>query len=744
MNWENLFLLVAAFFVLKNALLFYGSLRLQTEHVSLWFEPDSFTSFAEETVRSRWSAPLDDVFIHFDFARATARGYPFQWVEGNGYSSGGTSLLYPFVLAAGWLLGFEGLRLAHFAALVACVSTFAYLMASRVMFRQLPGWMMLLAPAALLSVGALNWTLFSGMEVALFLALWGLAAVVWSQLLDAISAKKATRQQALVLGLCCGLLVATRPEAAPLVALFGIWCAIALLKNQGIKAALLSLLLIGGPGACILVAHMAANHALTGNSAAAGALAKLEMHHPYMTSGQVFGSWVFFMKYQFLRLSDYHFAAPIGGWYGSGFLIWPLALLSAVFDKTRRYGILLLTSVLIWFALVALNGQVRWQNERYTMPAVAWLLLAAALGVAASGDWLLRHWKQAQKGDWRGHSLRTLGTLAVVGSVLLLLLGQAPRFSSQVWFFGRASRNILEQHVRAGSALGETNPRLHRILLSDAGALPYVSDLSAFDLIGLGGYEGLPIARASRQGVGAAVELLAHMPLSELPDVMALYPSWWGDFVVWFGRPIQEFPVRGNVICGGASKVIYAPQWAPLLLSNQPQKLRPQQRVIDSIDIADLISESRHQVDWDRPTQGYVGMKLLPHLRDPHRDLWDAGRLLSPGMTLRFTTSASTKQTTHLLIRAAPAADVRLHVSSASGWKRSLSVKGGDHWQEISLPLGHLRQGETFSLRPDEGELHLHHIFVIEDRPTDEAAGGQRAEARNPSADDLPDKGDTP
>jgi hypothetical protein len=48
-----------------------------------------------------WSAPLDDVFIHFDYARATARGYPFQWSEGNGFSSGNTSLSYPFALPSG-------------------------------------------------------------------------------------------------------------------------------------------------------------------------------------------------------------------------------------------------------------------------------------------------------------------------------------------------------------------------------------------------------------------------------------------------------------------------------------------------------------------------------------------------------------------------------------------------------------------------------------------------------------------
>src|ERR1700712_1785405 len=66
--------------------------------------------------------PLDDVFIHFGFARSAALGHPFEWIPGNGYSSGGTSLTYPLVLAPGWLLGFRGESLAVFAALLALVS----------------------------------------------------------------------------------------------------------------------------------------------------------------------------------------------------------------------------------------------------------------------------------------------------------------------------------------------------------------------------------------------------------------------------------------------------------------------------------------------------------------------------------------------------------------------------------------------------------------------------------------------
>src|SRR5690606_25442277 len=96
----------------------------------------------------KWSAPLDDVFIHFDFARATARGYPFQWSEGNGYSSGGTSLLYPFVLALGYYVGFRGLDLMIWAGMVACATVLATLLGARRLFGSLPAWTSYLAPPA--------------------------------------------------------------------------------------------------------------------------------------------------------------------------------------------------------------------------------------------------------------------------------------------------------------------------------------------------------------------------------------------------------------------------------------------------------------------------------------------------------------------------------------------------------------------------------------------------------------------
>ena len=109
-------------------------------------------------------------------------GHPFEWAPGAGYSSGGTSLLYPFVLVPGLWLGLGGLNLMRWAAVVACVSVFGLLLALRRFFDELPRATSYLLPPVLLCVGALDWSLWSGMEVALFLGLWSLAVVAWDDL----------------------------------------------------------------------------------------------------------------------------------------------------------------------------------------------------------------------------------------------------------------------------------------------------------------------------------------------------------------------------------------------------------------------------------------------------------------------------------------------------------------------------------------------------------------------------------
>ena len=670
-----LYLLFAGACTLFVACKFYASLKLQTLHAYAWARPDVYPMLAKERVLGTWSAPLDDVFIHFDFARETARGKPFQWSEGAGYSSGGTSLLYPFVLAVGYLLGFRKLDLMAWAAIVACVSVFSLLVAARRLCRGLPRAASYLLPPGVLCVGALDWSLFSGMEVALFLALWSGTVIAWDDLsLLAAKPGASLSKPTALLGAWGASVVATRPEgAAALLVLAG--SAIWLARARGFREISKLLVLAGAPALCVLLAHGVANRILTGESTAAGALVKLEMNHPFFTPQAVWDAWLFHFKYQVLRVTQYHFSdAPVYGW-----LAWLLAAVPVFFSSTRRVALVLWLSVISWMMIVALNGQVRWQNERYTMPAVAWLLLASTLGVAV----LLTH-------AWRSRGLRN-GALAAaaVFAAGCFVYHQAPRFREQLWFFGRASRNILDQHLTAGALIRhDAALRSKRVLVGDAGAIPYASDVPALDVIGLGGFRGLPFARATRTNIAAAVELIERIPSAERPDLLAIYPGWWSDFPLWFGTRLAEVPVRGNVICGGASKVFYRPRWEPLDHSGVPYSLQPGEHLLDSVDQADLVSEKEHGYALSAKHIGFVFMKLLPNPARPREDLWDAARIVPPGVSESFRLrNLAPNQPFQLVLRSAPTAKVEFDILSSGKAVAHVKLAPNDGWVETRVVL---------------------------------------------------------
>jgi hypothetical protein len=691
----------AAALTLLCASYFYSSMRLQTAYADLFRDPTRAFKAATSGALGPWSAPLDDVFIHFDFARQVARGHPFEWSPGAGYSSGGTSLLYPFVLVPGFWLGLRGLNLMLWAAVVACVSVFGTLLGLRRLFTPLPRAASYLLPPVLLSVGALDWSLWSGMEVALFVGLWALAIVAWDDLRRAGQAGERPFGAAALLGVAGFLMCATRPEG--IGALFVLSATALWDHRQQRPLRLLGLgLLTFAPACALLIAHGVANRLLTGDSTAAGALVKLEMHHPYLSRQQVLDAWWFHFKYQVLRVTQYHFADI--SWLG--WSAWPLAAYPLFVDKTRRAALVLWLSILTWIGIVALNGQVRWQNERYTMPAVAWLLTSAALGLGAAFSRVRRRetWGLAP---------------AAVGLLLASVFAwrQAPRFREQLWFFGRASRNIYDQHVMAGRKLRDQfRPQPSRVLVGDAGAIPYASDLPALDIIGLGGFHGLPFARATRQNVAAGIELIERLKPADRPDILAIYPSWWGDFPLWFGKRLDEVPVRGNVICGGASKVLYQPRWESLDRSEQPFSLTQNERRVDGVDLADLVSERQHGYALSDGSVGHVMMKLLANPALPREDLWDAGRIVPPGVRQSFTLSGlDPLRPVSLIVRAAPTEVIELSVEADPNVAVEAQLAKKDGWLEQRIELG--TPGVSLlsvRLEARHTELVLFHVWAVQ------------------------------
>ncbi|WP_437534696.1 hypothetical protein WME79_10925 [Sorangium sp. So ce726] len=640
-----------------------------------------------------WPAPLDDVYIHFGFARAAALGHPFSWIPGNGYSSGGTSLVYPLVLAPGYLLGFRGAWLGLFAALLACAALLDLCRSLRQLLdpRGGPGaassrWVAWAAPLFVVAVPLLDWSWFSGMELALLGAVMGRALVAVRRAELAPPTQRPAEQ--LRAGLLAALLVATRPEAVALAAPL----AVAVAHAAGSLGAAASLARASLPTALLLVAQAAANRALTGEWSAAGAVRKLILSNPYPAPLE---KAVEVIK-NLAALRVQALESALGG-PSYAFLLPLLGAIAALDRRARRVAVPLLIGAYGSLLLVALNATARYQNLRYAAPALAMLLVAAALGTEA---------------------LARRGRLAAgVAAALALAALAAPSawFARQIDHFARSSANIAGQQVEVARRLAARVPRPRRVLLGDAGAIPYLSGIPAIDGLGLGGYRGMPFARASVHGVPAVVELIERLDAAERPDVFALYPSWWGGLADVFGRRVDAVKIEDNVMCAADEKVIYEADWSALALPGERRD-----GAIDEVDIADLVDERAHGYAFPSPRGGWVVGAVLQDGSDGGgAPRFDAGRIIPEGREQSFAigaVAASARGPAVLALRTDGGGPIAIGVAverAADEARVEVPERPLDRWSEIRVPLRDVAPGDLVRIRALRGTFRSFHVWLL-------------------------------
>jgi hypothetical protein len=341
------------------------------------------------------------------------------------------------------------------------------------------------------------------------------------------------------------------------------------------------------------------------------------------------------------------------------------------------------------------------------MPALAWLLVAASLGTGS----ILAY--GARRPLQRGPAAVAVATVIAFG---FFAWQEAPNFRFQAWYFGRGARNIYDQHVTVGRLLREQFRPTPRVLVGDAGAIPYLSEGPTLDLIGLGGYKGMPFARATRAHVGAAIELIEHLKPEERPALLAIYPSWWDELPLWFGSRMLEVPARGNVICGAPSKVLYRANWAALEGSSSPFRLPRGARISGEFDWADVTSE--RAVNYERlpASGGRVAVKVLPHPDEPWRDVFDAGRNSPQGTRERFTLAGiDPTRPVRLVFRAAPVTDLKVPVLIDGAPAGTLNLPRQDGWVEVWLDLPPPGQPVLRVELGESGERVLYHAWAVQD-----------------------------
>ena len=113
------------------------------------------------------------------------------------------------------------------------------------------------------------------------------------------------------------------------------------------------------------------------------------------------------------------------------------------------------------------------------------------------------------------------------------------------------------------------------------------------------------------------------------------------------------------------------------------------------------MSEKEHRWSLSVPHIGFVFMKLLPNPSRPMEDLWDAARIVPPGVTESFRLthltperafslvlrSAATQATDlDVLVPGAPA--VHLHLAPSDGWRETRVTLPAPHASNSTVTLG--------------------------------------------------------
>lgn len=564
--------------------------------------------------------PLDDVYIHLQYARQFGDGEPLRFQPGAEITTGASSLLWMVLLGAAHAVGFDGRWLLAVAVVggvvgVACATGFTSAAATRLGGRAAGWWAGLLTALC----GPLLWGGASGMEVGL------LAALTTGTLLSYLRERPRFRATPVV----AALLALTRPEGFLLAAAFTAAMAWTLLRPAPGPAARAGrpwgrLALVAVP-VVVFVGQLLLYRVLTGTSQANGVLAKSWLHTGFLR--------------QPLEIADHvqrnvaAILASLSGLSGQDVLA-PLALVLAVLGvavlAARRERVLAvvlgggLASVVL---AVATLTTAMWQDLRYLQPFLPLLLLLVVLGAGLVGN----------------RAART-GLLAVV---LLFALAATPAWALRL---GQQASAMREGPVSVAQWIAGNVPPGDAVAVNDVGAAAWFGGHRTVDLVGL---TTNGMAAPSLNGPGTLYEALRALPGPERPQWFAVFDRWGGVPVADLGRagllgaePVITFGLAGPArpISASAPQTcqldrscdrvsIWRADWSAADSAQAPDLPVPG-RIVDHLNVGDMADEAAHGWTTDPPVLGVQPDSVLDRaVVAPGRLVADSGRHVVGGET---------------------------------------------------------------------------------------------------------------
>jgi hypothetical protein len=610
------------------------------------------------------AVPLDDAFIHFQYARSFVEGHPLSYSPGAEPAPGATSWLWPALLAVFHAAGLRDVSLIWAAWAIG----FASLALLAVETRKLAEGLLsdesaICSGLMVLAFSAYTWFAASGMEVVPFawlLTRTARCSADWVEVAPRFGLTSfEPREFALPSHLrlarwqLCALAWLT-PLMRPEGAIASLLAALALLvAARGRRA--WALLPLAGP-----LLGPALNWLFSGQTLNTTAVSKWLLMSPYQYGDRVRDLVLHNLSVLFETLLDGQVWSAIFVPSGGRVIAWcglPALLFAGVLRRRmfRPFCVLVLA---LGVLIPTTYETFLWNRLRYLWPfAGAWFI-----GISALGDAL----------GFAASRLRSeLGGLRwLFGGICIGAL--ASHFSRAIDDLAASADAVRRQQVALGRWARTALPKEAVLGINDTGAIAYFSGQRTFDIVGLTTQNE---AKYWVAGAGSRFEHYEKLPRSALPSHFIVYPAWFA-IPGLLGPQLTERSVSGATILGGERMVAYEADYRPLGASELPAAA-PSTSLRDALDVADLESEASH---------GYQ----LYHASSVHNRVIqddDSGRLdggrdertlehfeldLEPGGTL--------------VARLTAANTVRIKVS-ASGQVIGELVLSGKSWEEAALPI---------------------------------------------------------
>jgi hypothetical protein len=566
--------------------------------------------------------PLDDVYIHLQYARQIGLGELLRYQPGAPRTTGASSLLYVVLLGVASVVVPAGLLL--YAALALGVVCFTGTVVLVALLGRALGSPRTGTVAGVLTAlcGPLLWGATSGMEV-------GLAALLVAGTLLAFVREQHTGRFP-TLPWVATPLVLTRPEGLVLVVVVLLGVA-ATLVGRHRRRLDPPRRLLGVAARCLVpllaaLAQLLGYRLLTGSAENSGITAKSWFSRPLGSPLEVLDRLLATAR----NALDLVGGASTTEVAGPGVALLAAIGLAALALGTppRRIvaGVLGLGLVGVLVAVATLTTAL-WQDGRYLQPFLPVVVLLAVLGARALGR---------AAADARRGRIVSAGIVAVL---LAFALVSAPTWALRG---GQQAAGIRESAVSVSQWLRGHTPPDAVVGVNDVGAVAWFSGRRVVDLVGL---TTPGLARPALEGSGAMYEALAHLPADRRPtwfsifDQTELLPV--GELAaarILGDKPVTSFdakspardpgPFGGICQSTGECRVIsvWRADWSHVGSGDAPDGPVPG-RVVDHLNVSDLADEAAHDYGVDRALIGVGDQTEVRNETEPGgRVVVDSGR----------------------------------------------------------------------------------------------------------------------